>query len=82
MPKTLALEARNRDSLKMGQIKLVLPPKPRDADWENSIGLRRSHSGGHMKQADAQTKLREANFIVLIGNSQRCSELLRPSQRT
>ena len=62
MPKTLGLEARNRDLLWMEQIKLGLLPKPRYADWENNIGLRQSHSGGHMKQAEAQTKLHEAHF--------------------
>ena len=76
MPKMLGLEARNRDLLWMGQIKLGLLPKPRDVDWENNIGLRQSHSGGHMKQADAQTKLHEAYFIVPIGNSQRCPKQL------
>ena len=81
-PKTLGLEARNRDLLWMGKIKFSPLPKPRDEDWENNIGLRQSHKGGHMKQADAQTELHEAHFIVPIGNSQRCSKLLRPSQRT
>ena len=64
----LGLEARNRDLLWMGQIKLGLQPNQREADWENNIGLRQSHKGGHMKQADAQTKLHEAHFIVPIGN--------------
>ena len=53
MPKKLGLEARNRGLLWMGQIKLGLLPKPRDADWENIIGPKQSHSGGHMKLADS-----------------------------
>ena len=64
MPKTLGLEARNRDLLWMGQVTLGLRPKPRYEDWGNNIGLRQSH----MKQADAQTELHEAHFIVPIGN--------------
>ena len=39
------------------------PPQTKsDADLGINIGLRQSHSGGHMKQADAQTKLHEAHF--------------------
>ena len=62
------LEARSRDLLWMGQNELSLLLKPKDADWKNNIGLRQSHKGGHMKQADAQTGLHEAHFIVPIGN--------------
>ena len=64
----LGLEARSRDLLWMGQNELSLLLKPKDADWKNNIGLRQSHKGGHMKQADAQTELHEAHFIVPIGN--------------